>query len=279
MKKDILLLLLMVILSKQSFSQSFLTNGQVYDFNVGDVVQGRYLAYSPFGGGPPTYETRTILGKQLVTSLDTIKYTVKRDFYTLPSCPTCSPTFSHDTIIQTVTNLTLPAGHNNQTNCFSLRDTLYLDTCGRQVWEKIPVFVDTCFEPISHTTRLVEGVGGVFFTKSDPTSGGGPTNTEFILTYYSKNSGSCGHLTNDLIEIQSKSLPIQIFPNPASQTITIKIPDGNNDFNSCSLLDESGREIKTINLIEIVSQIDISDLNSGIYFVKVGDRVEKLVVE
>ncbi len=278
MKKDILLLLLMVILSNPSFSQSFLTNGQVYDFNVGDVVQGRYLAYSPSGGGPPTYETRTILGKELVATLDTILYTVKRDFYTLPYCPTCSPTFSHDTIIQTVTNLTLPAGHNNETDCYSLRDTLYLDTCGRQVWEKIPVFVDTCFEPITHTTSVVEGVGGVFFTKSDPSSGG-PTNTQFILTYYSKNSGSCGNLTNDLIEIQSKSLPIQIFPNPASQIITIKIPDANYVQKPFVFLDASGREMKTIKLSGTETQIDISDLNSGIYFVKVGDRVEKVVVE
>jgi hypothetical protein len=273
--KKIILSLLLILLLNPLFSQTFLTRGQVYDFNVGDVVQGRYLAYGPFGGGPPTYETRTILGKELVVTLDTIHYTVKRDFYTLPYCPTCSPTFSHDTIIQTVTNLTLPAEHNNETNCYSLRDTLYLDTCGRQVWEKIPVFVDNCFEPITHTTRVVEGVGGVFFTKSDPSSGG-PTNTQFILTYYSKNSGSCGNLTNDLIEIQSKSLPIQIFPNPASETITIKIPNGNN---SCSLIDASGREMKTFNLSGTKTEIAISDLNSGIYFVKVGDWVEKLVVE
>jgi hypothetical protein len=276
--KKIILINLLILLLNPLFSQTFLTRGQVYDFNVGDIVQGRYLAYSPSGGGPPTYETRTILGKELVATLDTIHYTVKRDFYTLPYCPTCSPTFSHDTIIQTVTNLTLPAGHNNETTCFSLRDTLYFDTCGRQVWEIFPAYDSICFEPITHTTRVVEGVGGVFFTKSDPSSGG-PTNTQFILTYYSKNSGSCGNFTNELIKIQSKSLTIQIFPNPAIETITISLQNEGNTHKSCSLVDASGKEIKKVQLAGTETQIDISDLNPGIYFVKVGDWVEKLVVE
>ncbi|NCA22170.1 MAG: T9SS C-terminal target domain-containing protein, partial [Crocinitomicaceae bacterium] len=274
MKKTSLLLLLIVFSSTISFSQTFLTNGQVYDFNVGDVVQGNYLAYGPFGGGPPTYETRTILGKELVASLDTIRYTVKRDFYTPPSCPTCSPTFSYDTIIQTVTNLTLPAVHNNATDCYSLRDTLYLDTCDRLVWEKIPVYVDTCFEPITHTTRVVEGVGGVFFTKSDPSSGGA-TDTQFILTYYSKNTGSCGNLTNDLIEIQAKSLPIQIFPNPASETFTISLPE-NASINDCVLLDNLGKEVKRFVATKGENLVDISELESGIYFIQIDSQISKL---
>jgi hypothetical protein len=37
--------------------------------------------------------------------------------------------------------------------------------------------------------------------------------------------------------------------------------------------------MKTFNLSGTKTQIAISDLNSGIYFVKVGDWVEKLVVE
>jgi hypothetical protein len=275
MKKDILLLLLMVILSNQSFSQSFLTNGQVYDFNVGDVVQGRYLAYSPSGGGPPTYETRTILGKELVASLDTIRYTVKRDFYTLPLCPTCIPTFSHDTIIQTVTNLSLPAGHNNATDCYSLRDTLYLDTCDRLVWEKIPVYVDTCFEPITHTTRVVEGVGGVFFTKYDPSSGGA-TDTQFILTYYSKNTGSCGNLTNDLIEIQAKSLPIQIFPNPTSESLTISLPE-NASTTDCMLLDNLGNEVKRFTISGGENLVNVSTLETGSYLLKIGTQLQKIM--
>jgi hypothetical protein len=275
MKKITLLFLLIDFINTISLSQTFLTNGQVYDFNVGDVVQGRYLAYSPGGGAPPTYETRTILGKELVASLDTIRYTVKRDFYTLPLCPTCSPTFSHDTIIQTVTNLTLPAGHNNATDCYSLRDTLYLDTCGRMVWEKIPVYVDTCFEPITHTTQVVEGVGGVFFTKYDPSSGGA-TNTQFILTYYSKNTGSCGNLTNDLIEIHPKSSPIQIFPNPANEILTISLPE-NASTTDCILVDNTGKEVKRLTVSGGENQVDISELKSGIYFIQIDSQTSKLI--
>jgi len=72
---------------------------------------------------------------------------------------------------------------------------------------------------------------------------------------------------------------VQIFPNPASESITIEISGGINTQKPCLLIDASGREMKTFNLSGIKTQIAISDLNSGIYFVKVGDWVEKLVVE
>ncbi|NBR15002.1 MAG: T9SS C-terminal target domain-containing protein [Crocinitomicaceae bacterium] len=156
-----------------------------------------------------------------------------------------------------------------------MRDTLYLDTCDRLVWEKIPVYVDTCFEPITHTTRVVEGVGGVFFTKSDPSSGGA-TDTQFILTYYSKNTGSCGNLTNDLIEIQAKSLPIQIFPNPASETFTISLPE-NASINDCVLLDNLGKEVKRFVATKGENLVDISELESGIYFIQIDSQISKLI--
>jgi hypothetical protein len=275
MKKCLLATLLIIVINPV-FAQSFLTNGQVYDFNVGDIIQGMHHGSIPFSAGPPTYETRTIIGEELVTSLDTIHYTVKREFYTPPSCPTCSPTFSHDTIIQTVTNLSLPANHYNQTTCLALRDSLYLDTCGRQVWEKSPIFVDTCFEPVSHTTFVIEGVGGDFFTMSDLQ---GPQYTEFTLLYYSKFPVTCGTRVTELIKIQAPFFNIQISPNPASETITITLESELNGQLYGSLLDACGKEMKQFILSGTKTQIAISDLTPGIYFVKVGDWVEKLVVE
>ncbi len=95
--------------------------------------------------------------------------------------------------------------------------------------------------------------------------------TDFWVYEFSNNVG--------IEENTSVKNNFSIFPNPASQTITIKIPDENISNNSCSLIDASGREIKSIKLSGTETQIDISDLNPGIYFVKVGDWVEKLVVE
>jgi uncharacterized repeat protein (TIGR01451 family) len=82
----------------------------------------------------------------------------------------------------------------------------------------------------------------------------------------------------NLEEIIPQGKKLLVYPNPTSTSITIM---GEKDMNQlpCSLLDASGREMKTFNLSGIKTQIAISDLNSGIYFVKVGDWVEKLVVE
>lgn len=72
---------------------------------------------------------------------------------------------------------------------------------------------------------------------------------------------------------------ISIYPNPASETITISLQNQDNAYKPCSLVDASGRAIKTIKLTNTVTHVDISDLNPGIYFIKIGDWVEKLVVE
>ena len=82
----------------------------------------------------------------------------------------------------------------------------------------------------------------------------------------------------NLEEIIPQGKKLLVYPNPTSTSITIM---GEKDMNQlpCSILDASGREMKTFNLSGIKTQIAISDLTSGIYFVKVGDWVEKLVVE
>jgi hypothetical protein len=72
---------------------------------------------------------------------------------------------------------------------------------------------------------------------------------------------------------------ISIFPNPTTESITISHQNDNSNQLSCSLLDASGREMKSFLLTGTETQIDISDLKSGIYFVKVGNWMEKLVVE
>jgi hypothetical protein len=219
-KKYLLIYFIFVFqLFHSSFSaQTFLTNAQVFDFEVGDVIQGRYMGSGSINFGPPAYETKTIIGKLYSQAFDSIYYTIKRDYYTPPACPTCSPTFSYDTIIQTITNLDLPANHLNETSCFDLRDTSYFDFCGREVWERLPIPVENCFEPITHTTKFVSGVGGPFFTKYDPK---GPIYTEFTLIYYSKDTISCGNLMVSVHELEDNKIPLKIFPNPASENLFI----------------------------------------------------------
>lgn len=269
-------LLAFQLLHSSYYSQTFLTNGQVFDFEVGDVVQGRYQSSAPFSFGPPGYETKTIIGKEISQSLDTIYYTIKRDFYIPPACPTCSPTFSYDTIIQTITNLDLPANHLNETSCFDLRDTSYVDFCGREVWEKIPVPVENCFEPITHTTSFVAGVGGPFFTKNDPK---GPLYSEFVLIYYSKDTVSCGNLMVSVPELVESNKSLKIYPIPADENLFLSEIDPSEIGERAVIYDFLGHMIHEIQIESSDQKIDVSCFGSGVYWLRLLGRTAKFIVK
>jgi hypothetical protein len=269
-------LLAFQLIHSSYYSQSFLTNGQVFNFEVGDVIQGRYQSSAPFSFGPPGYETKTIIGKEISQSLDTIYYTIKRDCYIPPACPTCSPTFSYDTIIQTITNLDLPANHLNETSCFDLRDTSYVDFCGRVVWEKIPVTVENCFEPVTHTTTFVAGVGGPFFTKNDPK---GPLYTEFVLIYYSKDTISCGNLMVSIPELVENKNPLKIYPNPASENLFLSELNENQIGEKALICDYLGQKKVEFQIESTNQKIDVSHFESGVYFLNILGRIGKFVIK
>ena len=260
-----------------SFSaQTFLTNAQVFDFEVGDVIQGRYMGSGSISFGPPAYETKTIIEKIYSQAFDTIYYTIKRDYYTPPACPTCSPTFSCDTIIQTITNLDLPANHLNETSCFDLRDTSYFDFCGREVWERLPIPVDTCFEPVTHTTKFVSGVGGPFFTKYDPK---GPLYTEFTLIYYSKDTISCGNLMVSVPELVENNKPLKIYPNPADENLFLSELDFNDIGKRAVICNFLGQKIIEIQIESKEQKINVSYFKSGVYILNLSGRTIRFVVK
>ncbi len=241
------------------FSQTYLTNGQVYDFNVGDIVQGQHGSSGAIGG-PPTYETRTVIEKVFSSTHDTIFYTIKRDFYKLPACATCSPIFSHDTIILTVKDLELPLMHANYTNCLNTKDTLYMGYCNKLVWEMHPVSVDSfCFEPTTHTTMYIKGVGGPFYSKYEPQ---GPLHSWFSLTYYKKNLDSCGLLSTTIEEDNALVSKVELYPNPAKDIIQVKSAE---IFVSYKIVDLTGKVCGVAKLMN--NSIDVSDLKTGLYLV------------
>ena len=68
-----------------------------------------------------------------------------------------------------------------------------------------------------------------------------------------------------------KDADFTIYPNPASNTITIKsatsIPGS-----SYSITDQTGKMMLKGKLMDETTTIDITSLNNGIYFVKIGDK-------
>ena len=65
-----------------------------------------------------------------------------------------------------------------------------------------------------------------------------------------------------------------IYPNPASSEVKI-ISNGDTNV---KIFDMTGRCVKDVNVTENAT-IDIKDLNTGVYFVNVNGKVEKLVVK
>jgi WD40 repeat protein len=73
---------------------------------------------------------------------------------------------------------------------------------------------------------------------------------------------------------------INISPNPATDYIEITIPELNNGASpiaTVQIFNTLGIEVGQSSLIDDKNRIDISHLSSGVYFIKIGDRVEKFV--
>ena len=68
---------------------------------------------------------------------------------------------------------------------------------------------------------------------------------------------------------------LSIYPKPATGNITVSGAQGE----TVSIYTITGALIKQVQDISTVQNIDISELNSGLYIVRVGSITQKLVVE
>lgn len=93
--------------------------------------------------------------------------------------------------------------------------------------------------------------------------------------------GGCDTITSvrNILNGNNANSEFKIYPNPAKEKITIEF---SNDYKFSNALvniyDVSGRVLKTLNNIQLnnrKSEIDISDLESGIYFVEFFDKETK----
>ena len=75
-----------------------------------------------------------------------------------------------------------------------------------------------------------------------------------------------------------ESSNLSIYPNPTQDFLNVKVEES--DFSgSIQILNSLGNVVLEINSVnkDINQRIDISKLNSGIYFIKIGNKVEKFV--
>ncbi len=91
-----------------------------------------------------------------------------------------------------------------------------------------------------------------------------------ILTYY----GVAGTVSG----VQElKATDVQAFPNPASDFLTIMLPNDGGASLKIELLDALGRVVKSEITTQSTTQLDISNLSKGVYFVATGAVRKKII--
>ena len=265
-----LALFLFIGITSGCYSQTFLTNAQVYDFDIGDIIQGRYYHA---GDNVFTYETKTILNKTFSSANDTIFYSIQIDHYitALSSCNSCTTSTNSSIITQTVTNLNLPAVHNNLTSiCHGTMDSTFIDYCGKTVWGKFPKMGVGCGPGQDRLeTYLVAGLGGPYYYYVTTYNLMSLQWMDYKLTYYSKVTGSCGSLvTTGVKEELNQNIDLVVAPNPFSTVTYISFGKVGikADLNIYNLL---GVLVKTVPVSSSsIQELNRENLSSGVYYLE-----------
>ncbi len=71
---------------------------------------------------------------------------------------------------------------------------------------------------------------------------------------------------------------IQLFPNPASETLTISLPE-NASTTECILVDNLGKEMKRFSVSGGENLVDVSGLENGVYSMRIGSDIQKIIIE
>ncbi len=81
-------------------------------------------------------------------------------------------------------------------------------------------------------------------------------------------------------ELEIISTSISLFPNPANGVVTLNIPD-NNENTLVAIKDISGKIVQSIQTSSILTEINTSELNSGMYYVsfQYNNRIENLKLQ
>lgn len=241
--------------SLNCYSQT-LTNRQVYDFEVGDVFQTKiYHSNNTFS----SFFSDTIMSKSFSLNNDTVFYTINQLEY-IPS--QTSPIYNYSTIVKGYPNLDSIAEHNEPTHCsdIPITDTIYIlsNYCNQNTWQ-ISSNIDTsCLEDTYYNSYLIDGCGGPYYDVISVSE-----YYEKVLLYFKKGTVSCGNAFSTGIDEIKILNSINIYPNPSNSIIHVNLLSPFS-IKKYSIYDIFGKAILENSFSD---NIDISELNSGIYFI------------
>jgi len=248
---------------------SQLTNAEVFDFEIGDVFQVKYVG----AGAGYTVYIDTIIGKEYSPMLDTIFYTIDRLIY--------NPylvTFNESIIVQEVTNLTSIAQHFTYNTCLPATDSSFAGSCSEDIWRLHSNADQSCFEPPTWYSDLKRGLGGPYRYLYDPSSGSFNAYNKTLIYYNSAQYGECG-TQQSYIGIDEQSLfQINISPNPVQNQTTIYFDDFISKDYQLELYSLSGRKVLSELILSGCKQyiLNCETVQSGTYILKVNGESSSL---
>jgi hypothetical protein len=265
-----LITLIILLLSIDSFTaQSYLTIGEVFDFNINDEFH--YTRENQ----PSNGERITVIDKYYSINSDTVFYTLHHDIYNVIPDYSVSPPGSiyvFDTIIDTIfySNLNMPINYIWPQNDpeFVFYDSIKeFDTNFCDIEMNSYYIQQYSFEPSWFKRSYGRGIGITLDYWHYQGNGVSQFPVWERMIYYKKDSMSCG--SPDLTSLGLINLSGQkdffIYPNPSdgiisidniySQKINIKV------FNATGELKYKEQNIS--------SEIDLSNLSNGIYILEI----------
>lgn len=276
MKALVQILILLAFFGFEAKSQTTLTNGQVYDYNIND----EFHYYHSGEGVTPNATRFTITDKYYSALNDTIFYIRHFDNYTTQVIFTPNPHLEYffnsynDLLIVTQLDslissqfITWPI---NDTLGNWFNDTSYIssDWCEILTYE-YSACINCNFEGYSYQGQYGQGVGLIRETHS---SAEWPsTDYQYYLRYFKKDNFSCGipDLTTVGIAAPVKEeTDFSLYPNPAKDFVKLKNNVGQMHFQYI-LTDASGNLIETMNLNGEINTINLQKLNAGFYILKI----------
>ena len=123
-------------------------------------------------------------------------------------------------------------------------------------------------------------------TGGDATGSGGTVAFSVGQIVYTTSTGTTGSVAQGVeqayeiysvgIKETALNISLSIFPNPTSDFLTIKVEDYNNEALSYNLIDEQGKSVLNEQITNQDTQVAMSTLARGIYFLNVLQANKKI---
>ena len=270
-----------------------LTNGDIYDFQLGDIFHyyhGSYTIDQPWNRNR-TYSNLSIIGKNQINP-DSVLYTVNRVYNKFVLNTQTLPYYMEEVIYRDTVKL----GYGRLNEPITGELTFQSDTMPHLTYkgyttsywlsEKFKSSLDTSlkraglftssnqfpangscilmpFEPSPKEALYLSGLGRVrYYDVNFP-----QVNEQSLIYFKSSTGQTWGKPYNISIEELTQQSPLKIYPNPTTNNLNIELPDEILSM-KIAVIDQLGRKLMEQSISQEHQTISVENLTTGTYFIK-----------